>query len=28
KRGNVEALKEAVRGHLHEAKRDDLFQFF
>jgi small GTP-binding protein len=28
KRGNVEALNEAVRTHLHEAKRDDLFKFF
>ena len=28
KRGNVEALNEAVRHHLHEAERDDLFQFF
>ncbi|GGN98384.1 MULTISPECIES: GTP-binding protein EngB [Haloarcula] len=28
KRGNVSALNEAVRHHLHEAKRDDLFQFF
>ena len=28
KRGNVEALDEAVRTHLHEAKRDDLFKFF
>ncbi|WP_226011870.1 GTP-binding protein EngB [Halomicrobium salinisoli] len=28
KRGNVDALNEAVREHLHEAGRDDLFQFF
>ena len=28
KRGNVSALTEAVRHHLHEAGRDDLFQFF
>ena len=28
KRGNVEPLTEAVRHHLHEAKRDDLFKFF
>jgi small GTP-binding protein len=28
KRGNVEALNEAVRHHLHEAARDDLFKFF
>ena len=28
KRGNIEALNEAVRHHLHEAERDDLFQFF
>jgi len=28
KRGNVSALTEAVRHHLHEAERDDLFQFF
>ncbi len=28
KRGNIEALNEAVRGHLHDAKRDDLFKFF
>jgi small GTP-binding protein len=28
KRGNVEALNEAVRTHLHEQKRDDLFKFF
>jgi small GTP-binding protein len=28
KRGNVDALEEAVREHLHEAKRDDLFKFF
>jgi small GTP-binding protein len=28
KRGNIEALNEAVRSHLHEAGRDDLFQFF
>ena len=28
KRGNVKALNEAVRHHLHEAGRDDLFKFF
>jgi small GTP-binding protein len=28
KRGNIDPLNEAVRHHLHEAKRDDLFQFF
>jgi small GTP-binding protein len=28
KRGSVEPLNEAVRHHLHEAQRDDLFQFF
>jgi small GTP-binding protein len=28
KRGNISALNEAVRHHLHEAQRDDLFQFF
>ena len=28
KRGNIGALNEAVRGHLHEANRDDLFKFF
>jgi small GTP-binding protein len=28
KRGNIDALNEAVRHHLHEANRDDLFQFF
>ena len=28
KRGSIDALTEAVRHHLHEAKRDDLFQFF
>jgi len=28
KRGSVDALTEAVRDHLHEAGRDDLFQFF
>ena len=28
KRGNIEALNEAVRSHLHEAGRDDLLQFF
>ena len=28
KRGNIAALNETVRGHLHDAKRDDLFQFF
>jgi len=28
KRGTIDALTEAVRHHLHEAKRDDLYQFF
>jgi GTP-binding protein EngB required for normal cell division len=28
KRGNIEALNEAVREHLHDAERDDLFKFF
>ena len=28
KRGNIEALNDAVREHLHDANRDDLFQFF
>jgi small GTP-binding protein len=28
KRGTIEPLTEAVRHHLHEAKRDDLFKFF
>ncbi len=28
KRGNIEPLNQAVRHHLHEAKRDDLFKFF
>ncbi|QSG08593.1 GTP-binding protein EngB [Halapricum desulfuricans] len=28
KRGNLGALEAAVRHHLHEAGRDDLFQFF
>jgi len=28
KRGNISSLTEAVRHHLHEAERDDLFQFF
>jgi len=28
KRGDIDALNEAVRHHLHEAGRDDLFQFF
>jgi len=28
KRGDIDALNEAVRHHLHEAKRDDLLQFF
>jgi len=27
-RGNITALNEAVREHLHAADRDDLFQFF
>jgi small GTP-binding protein len=28
KRGNISALKEAVRTHLHEGGHDELFQFF
>ncbi len=28
KRGNIKPLNEAVRSHLHEAQRDDLFKFF
>ncbi|WP_247730026.1 GTP-binding protein EngB [Halovivax limisalsi] len=28
KRGSIDALTEAVRTHLHEAGRDDLFKFF
>ncbi|MFB6074960.1 MAG: GTP-binding protein EngB [Haloarculaceae archaeon] len=28
KRGSIEPLNEAVREHLHDAGRDDLFQFF
>jgi len=28
KRGSIDPLTEAVRDHLHEAERDDLFQFF
>jgi len=28
KRGDIDALKEAVRHHLHEQERDDLFKFF
>lgn len=28
KRGQIEPLNEAVRHHLHEANRDDLFKFF
>ena len=28
KRGNIEALNQAVRHHLHEQGRDDLFKFF
>jgi small GTP-binding protein len=28
KRGSIEPLTEAVRHHLHEQKRDDLFTFF
>ncbi|MES3517437.1 MAG: GTP-binding protein EngB [Natronomonas sp.] len=28
KRGNITAFDEAVRHHLHEQKRDDLFKFF
>ncbi|MFB6360853.1 MAG: GTP-binding protein EngB [Halobacteriales archaeon] len=28
KRGNIETLEAAIRTHLHEANRDDLFKFF
>jgi len=28
KRGDIDALTSAIRTHLHEAKRDDLLQFF
>jgi len=28
KRGNIAALEDAVREHLHDARRDDLFTFF
>jgi len=28
KRGNIDALTDAVRTHLHDQQRDDLFQFF
>jgi small GTP-binding protein len=28
KRGNISALTDAVRHHLHEENRDELFQFF
>jgi len=28
KRGNIDALNEAVRHHLHAQQRDDLFKFF
>jgi GTP-binding protein EngB required for normal cell division len=28
KRGNIEALNEAVKAHLHDQKRDDLLKFF
>ena len=28
KRGNIDPLNEAVRHHLHEQERDDLFKFF
>ncbi|WP_227132586.1 GTP-binding protein EngB [Halorubellus salinus] len=28
KRGQIQPLNDAVRTHLHEAKRDDLFKFF
>jgi small GTP-binding protein len=28
KRGSIQPLNDAVREHLHEAGRDDLFQFF
>ena len=27
KKGSIEPLKEALRGHFREAKRDDLLQF-
>jgi GTP-binding protein EngB required for normal cell division len=28
KRGSIDSLNEAVRHHLHEQNRDDLFKFF
>jgi len=28
KQGRIQPLNDAVRSHLHEAKRDDLFKFF
>ncbi|MFB6140417.1 MAG: GTP-binding protein, partial [Halosimplex sp.] len=28
KRGSIEPMTDAVRHHLHEQERDDLFQFF
>lgn len=28
KKGKIDPLKEAIRTHLHEAKRDDLLKFF
>ncbi|WP_135820517.1 GTP-binding protein EngB [Halostella litorea] len=28
KKGDIDALNEAIRHHLHEAERDDLFKFF
>jgi len=28
KQGRIEPLNQAIRHHLHEAKRDDLFKFF
>jgi len=28
KRGSIEPLNEAIREHLHDAERDDLFKFF
>jgi hypothetical protein len=28
KRGQIQPLNDAVRTHLHEVKRDDLFKFF
>ena len=28
KRGTIDALNDAIREHLHAAKRDDLFKFF